>query len=170
MSDCTIVTSGNHGSIRTTFISNNRTQKRCNRKYVWLLFLLLPPSMVFYLRYWELFEEEINVKCHNISDQTILHPPFVKYWICHCSGSCMANNYMQTMSKCVSIAFKWAHLEDCHVSALIWLPNCVYSTGDSLCTHSWQVHHLINDLKSIIWRKWKTLSLWFMVPSSNCRY
>ncbi len=34
ISDCTIVTSGHHGSIRTTFISNNTTtQKTCNRKY-----------------------------------------------------------------------------------------------------------------------------------------
>ncbi len=33
-SDCTIVTSCHHGSIRTTFISNNSiTQKTCNRKY-----------------------------------------------------------------------------------------------------------------------------------------
>ncbi len=40
MSDCTFVTSGHHGSIRTTFISNNSiTQKTCNRKYTWLPFL-----------------------------------------------------------------------------------------------------------------------------------
>ncbi len=45
MSDCTIVTTGYHGSIRTTFISNNGiTQKTCNMKYTWLPFLLLPPS------------------------------------------------------------------------------------------------------------------------------
>ncbi len=52
MSDCTIVTSGHHGSTRTTFISNNSTiwqnnsitQKTGNRKYAWLPFLLLPPS------------------------------------------------------------------------------------------------------------------------------
>ncbi len=44
-SDYTIVTSCHHGSIRTTFISNNSTtQKTCNRKYTWLPFLLLPPS------------------------------------------------------------------------------------------------------------------------------
>ncbi len=51
-SDCTIVTLGYHGSIRTTFISNNRTiwqdnsitQKICNRKYTWLPFSLLPHS------------------------------------------------------------------------------------------------------------------------------
>ncbi len=50
MSDCTIVTSGHHGCIRTTFISNNCTiwqnnsitctLKTCNRKYTWLSFLL----------------------------------------------------------------------------------------------------------------------------------
>ncbi len=40
-----IVISGHHGSIRTTFISNNNiTQKTCNKKYTWLPFLLLPPS------------------------------------------------------------------------------------------------------------------------------
>ncbi len=52
VSDCTIVTSGHHGSIRTTFISNNSTiwqnnsitQKTCNRKYTWLHILLLPTS------------------------------------------------------------------------------------------------------------------------------
>ncbi len=34
ISDCTIMTSDHHGSIRTTFISNNSiTQKTCNRKY-----------------------------------------------------------------------------------------------------------------------------------------
>ncbi len=50
-SDCTIVTSDHHSSIRTTFISNNSTiwqnnsitQKPCNRKYTWLPFLILPP-------------------------------------------------------------------------------------------------------------------------------
>ncbi len=48
-SDCTIVTSGHHGSIRTIFISNNSiiwqnnsiTQKTCDRKYTWLPCLLL---------------------------------------------------------------------------------------------------------------------------------
>ncbi len=51
-SDCTIVTSGHHGSIRTTFVSKNNTiwqnnsitQKICNMKYTWLQVLLLPPS------------------------------------------------------------------------------------------------------------------------------
>ncbi len=51
MSHCTIVTSGHHGSIRTTFISNNSTiwqnnnitLKTCHRKYMWLPFLLLSP-------------------------------------------------------------------------------------------------------------------------------
>ncbi len=52
MSDCTIVTSGHHGSTRTTFILKNstiwqhysNTPKTCTRKYTWLPFLLLPPS------------------------------------------------------------------------------------------------------------------------------
>ncbi len=44
-SDCTIVTSGHHGSIRSTFISNNNiTQRTYNRKYTWLPFMLLSPS------------------------------------------------------------------------------------------------------------------------------
>ncbi len=50
-SDFTIVKSGHHGIIRTTFISNNSTiwqsnsitQKTCNRKYICLHVLLLPP-------------------------------------------------------------------------------------------------------------------------------
>ncbi len=51
MSDCTIETSGHHGSVIstsnliwwTTFISNNSTtQKTCNRKYTWLLFSYCP--------------------------------------------------------------------------------------------------------------------------------
>ncbi len=56
MSDCTIGTSGHHGSIRTTFISNNSTiwqsnnitQKTCNRKYTWLPFLLVPPGGILF--------------------------------------------------------------------------------------------------------------------------
>ncbi len=45
MSDCTIVKSGHHGSIRTKYVSNSSiTQKTCNSKYIWLPFLILPPS------------------------------------------------------------------------------------------------------------------------------
>ncbi len=39
------MTSGHHGSIRTTSILNNSTTKKtCNRTYTWLPLLLLPPS------------------------------------------------------------------------------------------------------------------------------
>ncbi len=44
-----IVTSGHHGSIRTTFISNNSiTQKTCNRKYTWLPFCCCPTVSILF--------------------------------------------------------------------------------------------------------------------------
>ncbi len=44
MSDCTIVTSCRHGSIRTTWQNISITQKTYNRKYTWLPFWLLTPG------------------------------------------------------------------------------------------------------------------------------